>query len=356
MLTPKPMSAKTQFKETISDPRRRHGTTIRLRTEREIRQFFDRRGYLETRTPLIVPSPGMEPHIQPLAVHRHVGKAERIGFLPTSPEFAMKRLLAGGLERIYQICPAFRDEPDSPEHLVEFTMLEFYRAHATYEDLMNETEELMNALTREILHDEYATFRGQRVSFELPFRRYRTRDLFRDLVSIDLHECSTFERLEAKCRDLRLDTQSSQTWDDLYFLVWLNLIEPKLPLDRAFFVTDYPASQAALSKTSETDDGFRYAKRFEVYAGGLELGNAFEELTDPVEQRSRFSKDMDLREKIYGAFFSRSPVDEDFLRALEEGLPPSSGIAMGVDRLVMLLAGEADIQFTHWLPRLSASS
>lgn len=349
------MSIPLSFKDQISNPRRQHGARIRLKTERAIRQFFDQRDYLETRTPLIVPSPGMEPHIQPLAIHRHVGKAERIGFLPTSPEFAMKRLLAGGLERIYQICPAFRDEPDSFEHSVEFTLLEFYRAHATYEDLMRETEELMNALARLIHQSDFVMFRGHRISFELPFQRFRTRDLFRDIVSIDLHEYSTFEKLKAKCIELKLDPQSSQTWDDLYFLIWLNLIEPRLPLDRAFFVTDYPASQAALSKTAQTVDGFAYAKRFEIYAGGLELGNAFEELTDPVEQRARFIKDMDLRERSYGSHFPRSPIDEDFIRALEEGLPPSSGIAMGVDRLIMLLADEPEIQFTHWLPKLSAS-
>lgn len=341
------------LKALVSDPRRQHGTLIRAQTERAIRRFFDQRAYLETRTPLLVPSPGMEPHIRPLAVHRHVDQAERVAFLPTSPEFAMKRLLAGGLEKIYQICPAFRDEPRSPEHLVEFTMLEFYLANATYEDLMRETESLMRFLAVEITGKEKIEFKNQTVSFETPFPRYRVRDLFREYASIDLHECSSFDALARECKKLKLDTQSSQTWDDLYFLIWLNQIETKLPTDRAFFVIDYPASQAALSVKTQEKDGFAYAKRFEVYAGALELGNAFEELVDPVEQRARFVADMNLRERTYGAFFPKSPIDEGFIRALEEGMPASAGIAMGVDRLIMLLANEADIQFTHWLPRLS---
>ena len=128
-------------------------------------------------------------------------------------------------------------------------------------------------------------------------------------------------------------------WDDLYFKIWLNLIEPRLPADRAVFVTRYPASQAALSVIDTDPDGSRWAERFEVYAGGLELGNAFEELTDPGEQRRRFIEDMELRSEVYGNDFPVNPLDEEFLDALAEGMPPSGGIAMGVDWLVMLLRG-----------------
>jgi lysyl-tRNA synthetase class 2 len=153
-----------------------------------------------------------------------------------------------------------------------------------------------------------------------------------------------------------LSFSPEDTWDDLYFRIWLNLIEPRLPKDQAVFVTRYPASQAALAKTDQDVDGSWWAKRFEVYAGGIELGNAFEELTDPKEQRRRFLHDMDLREKIYGADFPKTPLDEEFLEALEEGLPPSGGIAMGVDRMIMLFADESDIDYTLWLKSYSPNA
>jgi lysyl-tRNA synthetase class 2 len=188
----------------------------------------------------------------------------------------------------------------------------------------------------------------------------RVRDLFSE-IGIDLVKSDTTEKLHEECVRLKLSKKDDllassastgptwPTWDDLYFKIWLNLIEPKLPADRAVFVTRYPASQAALAVIDQDPDGSRWARRFEVYAGGLELGNAFEELTDPIEQRARFTKDMELREKIYGPAFPKSPLDEGFLKALEEGLPPSGGIAVGVDRMVMLFADENEIDYTQWL-------
>jgi lysyl-tRNA synthetase class 2 len=175
------------------------------------------------------------------------------------------------------------------------------------------------------------------------------RDLFLEHAGVDLVRASGTEALARECARLGVGASPSDTWDDLYFRIWLNVIEPRLPADRAVLVTRYPESQAALAVVDADPDGSRWARRFEAYAGGLELGNAFEELTDPVEQRRRFVEDMELRSKLYGPGFPKSPLDEDFLRALEEGMPPAGGIAMGVDRLVMLLADEAEIDYTFWL-------
>ncbi|NDD93041.1 hypothetical protein EBZ37_13285 [bacterium] len=159
--------------------------------------------------------------------------------------------------------------------------------------------------------------------------------------------------LTLECQRLGLkptgDSGNADTWDDLYFRIWLNVIEPKLPQNQAVFVHGYPPSQSALSVIETHSDGSRWARRFEAYAGGLELCNAFEELTDPQEQRARFLKDMDLRTQLYGDAFQKTPLDEDFLEALAEGLPPSGGNALGVDRLIMLLADEPDIRYTFWL-------
>ncbi len=350
LLTPNrhPVRAHRWMDRTL-DPRRLRAIEIRTKVERGIREFFDSRAFRETRTPLLVPCPGMEPHIRPF---RTDGNA----FLPTSPEFAMKRLLVGGLERIYQICPAFRAEPFSVTHHPEFTMLEWYRSYAGYEEIMADVEELFESLAIKIHGEPYLNFAGKRICVKTPWPRLRTRDLFLSLCGVDLVKSDTAPKLAADCKRLGLETATDDTWDDLYFRIWLNLIEPKLPEDQAVLVTRYPASQAALSVVDTDPDGSRWARRFEAYAGGLELGNAFEELTDPVEQRRRFVEDMDLREKIYGPSFPKNPLDEGFLEALAEGMPPAGGIAMGVDRMVMLYADEPEIDRTLWLSSYYQSS
>lgn len=345
----------TQATSRILDPRRLRAIETRVRAEAAIREFFAERGFRETRTPILVPCPGMEPHIRPFEAARPARnpdapppRHEKL-YLPTSPEFAMKRLLAGGLERIFQLCPAFRDEPESSTHRPEFTMLEWYRAYASYEDIMRDTEELVERLALRIHGRPEIRYQGRVISVATPWPRLRVRDLFAEYAGVDLVRANDAAKLGAECRRLGLQTAPTDTWDDLYFRIWLNLIETRLPEDRAVFVTRYPASQAALAVVDEDSDGSRWAKRFESYAGGLELGNAFEELTDPVEQRKRFVEDMELRERIYGPEFPKNPLDEEFLAALTEGMPPAGGIAMGVDRLVMLLGDEPEIDYTFWI-------
>lgn len=337
----------------IHDPRRRHALRVRAETESGIREFFSKRGFQEVRTPLLVPCPGMEPHIRPMRVTGTPARGER--FLPTSPEFAMKKLLVGGLERIFQLCPAFRDEPPSSTHHPEFTMLEWYRAFAGYEDIQRDTEELVASLALR-LHgrEEIPRPGGAPIRVRPPWPRLRVRDLFAEHAGVDLVRSSTTEALGEDCRRLELAVGAPrgrhETWDDLFFKIWLDVVEPRLPSDVAVFVTRYPASQAALAVIDADPDGSCWARRFEAFAGGLELANAFEELTDPVEQRRRFEKDMALRARTYGPEFPPTPLDEEFLAALEEGMPPSGGIALGVDRLVMLLAGESEIDYSLWLP------
>ncbi len=344
VLTPNRSEGKTlRWTHHVLDPRRVRGTQVRAQTEAGIREFFGQQGFLETRTPLLVRSPGMEPHIRPF-------RLEDGSYLPTSPEFAMKRLLAGGLEKIFQICPAFRSEPCSPTHHPEFTMLEFYRAHAKDTDLMREVEELFSFLAKKITGSTKISYQGQSIELAPPWPRLRVRDLFLEHAGVDLVKRARVQDLAEDCKRLGLHPDRNDTWDDLYFRIWLNHIEPKLPADRACFVTRYPKSQAALSVVDSDSDGSLWARRFEVYAGGIELGNAFEELTDPIEQRRRFEEDMDLREKIYGDDLPRSPIDLDFLDALAEGMPPSAGIALGVDRMIMLLADEPELEKTLWLP------
>jgi lysyl-tRNA synthetase class 2 len=292
----------------------------------------------------------METHIRPF-------KLETGAYLPTSPEFALKRLLVGGLERIFQIAPAFRLEPKSTTHHPEFTLLEWYRAFAGMNEIMADTEELIETLALEIRGEPAIVFQGKRFSVQRPWPRLFVRDLFREHAGMDWVENPSREQMARQCERLGLTVagtdSSNDSWDDLYFRIWLNVIEPKLPQDQAVFVYGYPPSQAALSVIQTDADGSRWARRFEAYAAGIELCNAFEELTDPVEQRARFEKDMAVRESQYGPSFPKNPLDEDFLAALEEGLPPSGGNALGVDRLIMLLADEPDIRHTFWLEAFS---
>ncbi|MGK5086729.1 EF-P lysine aminoacylase EpmA [Bdellovibrionota bacterium FG-2] len=361
VLTPNRSPGHTmKWMQRILEPRRIKGLQVRSQVESGIRRFFQGQGFTEVRTPLLVACPGMEPHIPPFRVNAHHvdvsgSQTESQVFLPTSPEFAMKRLLVGGLERIFQIAPSFRNEPVSPTHQPEFMMLEWYRAYAGYEDIMRDTESLFESMALSLFGKPCVSFQGKEISVKVPWPRLRVRDLFLEFAQVDLVACPRAEDLLDHCKRLGLlIIQANQangplSWDDLYFIIWLNVIEPKLPENQAVFVTRYPTSQAALSVVDRDPDGSSWARRFEVYAGGLELGNAFEELTDPVEQRRRFIEDMELRRRLYGPTLLECPLDEGFLGALEEGMPPAGGIAVGVDRMVMFFGDEPELEKTLWL-------
>jgi lysyl-tRNA synthetase class 2 len=315
--------------------------------ERSIREFFWNLGYREVRTPMIVHSPGMEPHIRPFEIQGPKGTPPR--FLPTSPEFGMKKLLAKGMPRIFQICSSFRNEPRSPEHHPEFTMLEFYETNLSLEGLQDRVETLFCNLalrTHQSLRFESA---GRTLSLEGPWRRFRVVDLFLHHLGVNLRELTEARTLAELCRRHGLAAEDHEPWDDLYFKLWLNLIEPKLPEHEAFFVTHYPLSQSSLCNPVLDETGFAWANRFEVYVGRTELGNAFDELRDPAKQRLNFEKDQKIRRGTYGSDWPESPIDEELLSAIER-MPPTSGIAIGLDRLFMILFGARTIDEVLYLP------
>jgi lysyl-tRNA synthetase class 2 len=254
----------------------------------------------------------------------------------------MKKLLAEGMPRIFQICSSFRNEPTSPEHHPEFTMLEFYETNLKLEGLQNRVEELFCSLAN-LIHGTLRFQSGDRiVSFQGPWKRFRVVDLFQTFLGIDLRTHTTPVSLAALCKKNGLEASDQESWDDLYFKLWLNLIEPKLPTDEAFFVTHYPLSQSSLCNPIQDEIGFLWANRFEVYVGRTELGNAFDELRDPIKQRRNFEKDQRIRKETYGNDWPTSPIDEELLSAIER-MPPTSGIAIGLDRLFMLLLGARTI-------------
>ena len=318
----------TQWKQLFSQ---------RSLLERHLRQYFWSIDYEEVRTPLLVQSPGMEPHLRPIQVLH-----QKPVFLPTSPEFAMKKLLARGLPKIFQLCSAFRDEPCSPEHHPEFTMLEFYETQCSLEQLQERVQNLFVYLAQALYQKTQIEFRGEIIETAGNWRRRRVVDLFQSHLHIDLRLHHTVPSLAKVCEVNGLSTDESDTWDDLYFKLWLNFIEPKLPAHELTMVTHYPLSQSSLCNRIKDETGFEWANRFEVYVGNLELGNAFDELRDPTEQRKNFLKDQQTRNKIYGNSMPESPLDEEFLQAIEQ-MPPTSGIAMGMDRICMLFLNASSI-------------
>jgi elongation factor P--(R)-beta-lysine ligase len=268
---------------------------LRSRILAVIRTWFSQQGFAEVETPVRLPTPALELHID----------AEPSGsaFLRTSPELHMKRLLAAGYDRIFQIGPCFRKGERGERHNPEYTMLEWYRANADYTDIMSDAESLLRHV--EILN----------LKSEIP--RLTVEDLFLKHAGwnpVDHYDAERFEQdLVAK-------------------------VEPALPRDTPVFVMDYPAPAAALSRRKPGRE--TVAERFELYINGVEIANAFSELTDPIEQRQRFESWARER-KVLGA--PVYPLDEDFLAALELGMPPSGGIALGIDRLIMVLVGASSL-------------
>lgn len=295
-----------------------------------VRSFFGARGYGDVETPYAVPAPGEEVHL-PVFGLQPPGL-----YLNTSPEFAMKKLLAGGAGRIFQLARVWRNEAPSDTHAAEFTMLEWYRPGAAMGDFI---EEVM-ALLRAILPPR-VTWRGVTVSLER-YERITVAEAFERYVGVDV--LATAEDAPALAAAACVRLRDGEGWEDLFFRLLLERVEPRLGREHPTFLTHWPAAQAALARRDLDDP--RVAERFELYCCGLELGNAFVELTDAAEQRLRFLADRARRHAMQGPDWA---LDEDFLAAVGQ-MPECAGIAMGFDRLVMLATGAPRIADVQWLP------
>jgi len=302
-----------------------------------VRGFFDARGYTEVETPYAVRTPGEEVHLRTFRTERVAPTGEREDlFLHTSPEFAMKRLLARGSGPIFQLARVWRNEEGSDHHTHEFTMLEWYRPGAGMAGLMDETEALLRATLPAVV-----TCRG--VTTDLSqFDRLTMAEAFDRYVGADL--LGTADDAQALADQAGTRLRDGESWEDLFFRLLLERIEPVIGQRHPTFLTHWPAAQAALARRDPGDP--RVALRFELYVCGLELANAFEELTDPAEQRARFVEDRARRHALYGG--PDWPMDEDFLSALAT-MPSCAGIALGFDRLAMLAAGVSDIRDVLWM-------
>lgn len=303
---------------------------IRARVLAGIREHFASRGFLEVETPGRVVCPGLEPHLVAIP-------AGRDRWLRTSPELHMKRLLCAGASRIYQLAPSWRGDESGPWHLAEFLMLEWYRAPGTLDEIEDDTIALLRATASAIGVDP-ATLPGCDLGLEP--ERVTVREVVQRETGIDLARVRDVRALRAALDGLGIASDGGDTWDDLFFRLFLARVEPALGFGRVTILRDYPASQSALARVRE-DALWPVALRFEVFARGLELANAFDELTDAREQRRRHEADREARR---AAGRETPALDEAFLAALERGMPPAAGIALGVDRLIALLLGRDSVR------------
>ena len=314
------------------------------------RSFFGERDFIEVDTATLQISPGNEAHLHAFATRGITTKGEEAPlYLHTSPEFACKKLLAAGEKRISCFAHVYRNRERGPLHHPEFTMLEWYRAGETYEALMKDSGELL-ALAAETAKTKLLTYRGHQVDPFLEPERLSVADAFQRYASINLlatvdgDGATDREHLQRLAQAAGIRTAEDDSWADIFSRVIVERVEPKLGFGRATILDEYPTSEAALARRSPADH--RVAERFELYACGVELANAFGELNDAAEQRRRFEIEMQEKARIYGETY---PIDEDFLSALSI-MPAASGIALGFDRLVMLATGAPRIDLVMWAP------
>lgn len=339
------LSAPTPWWNKESHADRRPFLEARGRIRRAVRGWFEVRGFTEVECGALQVSPGNEAHLHAFTTERldEAGRSDPL-YLHTSPEFACKKLLAAGETRIFDLSRVYRNREDGPLHASEFTMLEWYRAGASWnlvmEDAVSVCLEATEALQRPLLHWREQTcdpgLEPERLTLVEAFARHARIDL-----EIALRDRDRLAHA-AQERDVRVGPTDS--WSDIFSRILVQHIEPKLGQGRLTLLCEYPAEEAALARPLDSDP--RFAERFELYACGLELANGFGELTDPAEQRRRFEAEMDVKQAAYG---ERYPLDEDFLAALEH-MPPASGCALGFDRLVMLASGARRISDVLWTP------
>jgi lysyl-tRNA synthetase class 2 len=329
---------------------RRPFLVARGRIVEALRRFFAERDFTEVETPALQVSPGNETHLHAFATEIVAPGGGRAPlYLHTSPEFACKKLLAAGERRIVTFARVFRNRERGPLHHPEFTLLEWYRADESYDVLMDDCAAIL-ATAAQAAGTKVLSWRGRTADpFAAP-ERLTAAEAFLRHAGIDLMQTlgpsgeTDRDALAERAQAVGIRVSPDDTWSELFSRVMVALVEPRLGQGRATVLYEYPVSEAALARVSPTDP--RVAERFELYACGVELANAFGELTDPAEQRRRFEADMAEKERIYG---SRYPLDEDFLAALAR-MPSASGAALGLDRLVMLATGALRIEDVLWSP------
>lgn len=324
---------------------------IREQVVDAIREFFKKEGFHEVDTPLLVQSPGTEPYLEVFESELVTpGYENKKAYLLTSPELSMKKLLSAGMGSIFTICKSFRNgEGLSSFHNPEFSILEWYRVNADYTDVMKDCENLLlHILTVLKLNEDgknQLEYQGVIYDLSTSWERISVSEAFEKYAGISKEDMLDKEKIVLIAKEKGYQVNEQTTWEEAYNQILLNEIEPHLGKSKPTILYDYPASQAALSKKKESDP--RFAERFEFFIGGIELGNAFSELTDADEQEARMIADLKYRKELGKVEYK---MDSDFIEALRLGMPRTGGIAVGVDRLVMLFSNSASIKDTLLFP------
>jgi elongation factor P--(R)-beta-lysine ligase len=316
-----------------------------------IRAFFKGRDYQEVFTPMLVPVPSAEANLEVFETElKTAGGLKRPGYLIMSPEHAIKKLLAAGIGKVFELSRCFRNQEEvSRAHNPEFTMLEWYHTGADYTAVMTEFEELFLKIIKSVqktVELNKWTYQGNTYDLTPPWPRISVAEAFERYAGIEADALVDEAALKAYAKEKGFGVNKTDTWEQVFYQIFFNQVEPRLNEGcRPYFLYDYPLAQAALARPKKSDP--RFAERFEVFVAGLELGNCFSELIDAREQARRFENDLAERQKQGKSVY---PMDQELIEALKSGLPEVAGIAVGVDRLVMLAADVPSIAETLFFP------
>ncbi len=331
-----------RYLDLITNEETRRIFQARSRIITAMRQYLDSQSFMEVETPALQPLYGGAA-ARPFKTYYNALDQEF--YLRISDELYLKRLIIGGIDKVYEICKDFRNEGLSTKHNPEFTMMECYWAYADYNDVMRLVENMIAFIAREALGSEEITYQGNKVVLTPPWGRVTMRDAIREITGIDIEAHPSLDELQAAIKDRKLAVDAQPTWAKLVDELFSEYVEPTLI--QPTFIIDYPVELSPLAKRKP--DAPHLVERFEAFAGGLELGNAFTELNDPLDQRARFEA---MREQFAAGDEEAHPLDEDFLTAMMYGMPPTGGLGIGVDRLVMLLTDQASIREVILFPQL----
>ncbi|OGO32669.1 MAG: lysine--tRNA ligase [Chloroflexi bacterium RBG_16_56_11] len=315
---------------------------VRSRIVAAVRQFLDRRGFIEVETPVLQASAGGA-LAAPFVTHHNA--LDRDFTLRIALELHLKRLIVGGFDKVYEIGRVFRNEGISTTHSPEYTLLESYEAYADYNDVMEMVEEMIPRVSQEVLGTPEIKYGENTVNLKSPWRRIALRDAVREYSGIDFVKYPTAAGLMEKMRSMNIEVDPDKNWAKQVDELYKTFARPKI-IQPAFLI-DYPVSMSPLAKKKPGEE--RVVERFQAVAGGLEIANAYSELNDPIEQRQRFEEQM--KERL-GADEEKWTIDEDYLTALEYGMPPTAGLGIGIDRLVMLLTNQPSIREVILFPQL----
>ena len=330
-----------RYLDLISNDKSRNVFVLRSKIIAAIRSFLDREGFMEVETPILQPHAGGA-LARPFVTHHHALDEDL--YLRIALELHLKRLVVGGFDRVYEMGRAFRNEGISVRHNPEFTLLECYQAYSDYNDMMKLVEGLFKYVTQEVWGNTRITRDGYTIDFGVPWQRLYLREAIKDRCGIDFEEYPDVDSLRARMRRLGMEVDPGKGRGKLIEELISTFVEPKLI--QPTFLLDYPVDMSPLAKRKRGDD--QLVERFEGFVAGMEVANAFTELNDPLEQRERFRQQ--LKERVGDE--EVEIADEDFLLALEYGMPPTGGLGMGIDRLVMLLTGQHSVRDVILFPQL----